>query len=87
MEPKVVELSSRLAKQVSEGERGFSIEIFKNTKETHILFQHLADKHAGVFDEHIFAHVKSALAEHEVELLLLIDDHAIGLYGTVLTKM
>jgi hypothetical protein len=87
MEDKIVELSRTLNKRVSEGERGFSIEILKNTKDTRVLFQNLVDKHTGVFDKHIFSHILSALSEHEVNLLMVIDDNAIRIQIIILTKM
>lgn len=87
MEDKIVELSRTLDKKVSEDERVFSVELLKNTKETRVLFQFLVEKHAGTFDMHIFSHIKSVLSAHEVALLMVIDDNAISIKGTILTKM
>jgi len=87
MEDKIVELLRTLNKRVSEGERGFNIEILKNTKDTRVLFQNLVDKHADIFDKHIFSHILSALSDHEVNLLMVIDDNAIRIQIIILTKM
>ena len=87
MEDKIVELSRTLDKKVSEDERVFSVELLKNTKETRVLFQFLVDKHTGVFDKHIFSHILSALSDHEVNLLTVIDDNAISIQVIILTKM
>ena len=87
LEPKIVELSRSLEKKVSKDERIFNIELLKNTKDTQLLFQHLVNKHTGTFDNHMFANIKSALAEHEVELLMIKDNDAISIQGIILTKM
>jgi len=87
MEEKVLALLPTLPMKLSDGDRGFTIEFLKNTKATRVLFQHLVDKHAGTFDEQIFSHVKSALSEHDLQLIMVIDDDGMSLHGTLWTKI